>query len=325
MELSIIIPIFNTTINELKNCIDNLENIDNKIKSEIILINDGSKLEKNIEYQNYVKQHKNIIYREIKHAGVSNARNIGVNYANGKYITFVDSDDILYTDKIKKEFLKLEYDMIIFNMKVKNKNGESIIKFDNENKEIMYKELLEKCINCNKLSRPVAIFYNTKFLKENNISFDREFIQGEDLLFNLNVINNKPKVYYINETIYCYYQDFNHGKQRTINNSNVISKNIYELYCKRKKMIEENYNGKEKIRTINELNNEYINSIYIRNKIMRENDKKNNDYLKYLDKININIYNIYKLNKKNIIKWILLKNEYAKNTIQGRKKYNDRQ
>ena len=58
------------------------------------MINDGSTDETEeicLKYQ--TKYKKNIIYIRIEHSGVSKARNIGMNYANGTFINFLDSDD----------------------------------------------------------------------------------------------------------------------------------------------------------------------------------------------------------------------------------------
>ena len=65
-----------------------LENI------QIILVNDGSLDNTEEICLRYKKKYfKNIIYIKINHSGVSKARNIGMNYANGTYINFLDSDD----------------------------------------------------------------------------------------------------------------------------------------------------------------------------------------------------------------------------------------
>ena len=91
---SVIIPIYNCgryldeSIGSIINQTIGLENI------QIILVNDGSLDNTEEICLRYKKKYfKNIIYIKIKHSGVSKARNIGLNYANGTYINFLDSDD----------------------------------------------------------------------------------------------------------------------------------------------------------------------------------------------------------------------------------------
>ena len=91
---SVIIPIYNTgrylddSIGSIINQTIGLKNI------QIILVNDGSTDKTEEICLNYQKKYnKNIIYIKIEHSGVSKARNIGMKYANGTYINFLDSDD----------------------------------------------------------------------------------------------------------------------------------------------------------------------------------------------------------------------------------------
>ena len=63
-------------------------------KIQIILINDGSTDETEEICLKYKKEYKqNIIYLRIEHRGVSMARNIGLKFANGTFINFLDADD----------------------------------------------------------------------------------------------------------------------------------------------------------------------------------------------------------------------------------------
>ena len=91
---SVIMPIYNTgryideAIFSLFNQTIGFKNI------QIILVNDGSidqTEEISLKYQK--KFPKNIAYIKIEHGGLSKARNIGIEYATGRYITFLDPDD----------------------------------------------------------------------------------------------------------------------------------------------------------------------------------------------------------------------------------------
>ena len=63
-------------------------------KIQLILINDGSLDNTDEICSKYMNQYPdNIIYKSIEHGGVSKARNVGLKYAKGKYINFLDPDD----------------------------------------------------------------------------------------------------------------------------------------------------------------------------------------------------------------------------------------
>lgn len=90
--LSIIIPAYNAE-RTLRDCVGSIIAQHGFENYELIIINDGS-----TDYTKYIAQdfqarYKNIKYINQKNAGVSAARNKGMNLARGKYITFVDSDD----------------------------------------------------------------------------------------------------------------------------------------------------------------------------------------------------------------------------------------
>ena len=94
MELSIIIPVYNTA-EYISECIDSV--ISQKgIDFEIICVDDDSTDNSFSFLKDYEKQYPGIVtvYR-IRHQGVSAARNFGLKNAAGKYIYYMDSDDIL--------------------------------------------------------------------------------------------------------------------------------------------------------------------------------------------------------------------------------------
>ena len=109
-KFSVIIAIYNTgrylndSIGSLLNQTIGFENI------QLILINDGSTdNSEEICLMYHKKYYKNIIYVRIDHGGVSRARNVGLKYANGTYINFLDADD-------KWESKAFRHVLIFFNM-----------------------------------------------------------------------------------------------------------------------------------------------------------------------------------------------------------------
>lgn len=91
--LSVIIPVYNAE-NTLNECIDSIL-IQEFHDFEILLIDDGSKDNSRAICNDYaIKDSRvKILYKE--NGGVSSARNMGLNHAQGKWITFIDADDYI--------------------------------------------------------------------------------------------------------------------------------------------------------------------------------------------------------------------------------------
>ena len=99
-KVSIIIPIYNTAP-FLRQTLDSICNQSLK-ELDIILINDGSTDESPNIIEEYVRKDNRIKHLTQPNQGQSVARNNGLQLAKGKYIYFMDSDDILDTDALKK-------------------------------------------------------------------------------------------------------------------------------------------------------------------------------------------------------------------------------
>ena len=94
--ISIIIPAYNIE-NYIAKCLDSLLNQTYK-NIEIIVVNDGSSDNTGKVIDDYVSKYKNIKVIHKENAGVSAARNKGIEVANGDYIGFVDGDDTVDED-----------------------------------------------------------------------------------------------------------------------------------------------------------------------------------------------------------------------------------
>ena len=117
-KVSIIVPVYNaekylgyTITSILKQTYQNIE---------IILVNDGSKDDSLIICQNYAAIDDRIKVLDIPNGGVSNARNCGIESSTGKYIQFVDSDDVIaenMTERLVETMCVYEADMVICGMR----------------------------------------------------------------------------------------------------------------------------------------------------------------------------------------------------------------
>lgn len=91
--LSIIIPIYNQE-KYLEDCLLSVMNQDLE-NYEVILIDDGSVDFSKEICQKYIEKSSIFQYYYQKNQGLGSARNLGLQYALGKYVMFVDSDDLI--------------------------------------------------------------------------------------------------------------------------------------------------------------------------------------------------------------------------------------
>lgn len=69
---------------------------------EIILVDDGSSDSSGAICDAFAKKDDRVKVYHKPNGGVSSARNFGLEKASGEYITFVDSDDYILSDAVKK-------------------------------------------------------------------------------------------------------------------------------------------------------------------------------------------------------------------------------
>ncbi|TDG35294.1 glycosyltransferase family 2 protein [Pedobacter changchengzhani] len=102
--ISVIIPLYNSE----KHIAETLNSIYNQTYTniEVIVIDDGS-TDNSYEVANKLKKENTIIVRQ-NNKGASAARNAGSKIAKGKYIQFLDADDLISDDKIASQALILE-------------------------------------------------------------------------------------------------------------------------------------------------------------------------------------------------------------------------
>lgn len=92
-DLSVIVPVYNGE-KYLSECIESILQQKTDYKIELICVDDGSQDSSYQILQSYVRDPRITIIRQ-KNKGISSARNQGLKKARGKYIMFVDNDDML--------------------------------------------------------------------------------------------------------------------------------------------------------------------------------------------------------------------------------------
>lgn len=243
MDLSIIIPVYNTDVNKMNRCLDSILEISNDISYELIIVNDGSNYELVIQYEKMItsKKQKNIKIVNQKNQGVSEARNVGMNIANGKYIMFVDSDDEINGDVLKKEYFNQEFDLIIFDISLITKHNKIIKSKMHCNQGIIRDNhiLINELIYNGIFGGPCAKLYKKDFLMKNNLKFDNTLIEGEDKKFNLDFFKRCPYSYYIKENLYNYYFLNTSLNGRWKKSGDLMVNNFISNYNEEKKAIDD--------------------------------------------------------------------------------------
>ncbi len=127
LKLSIIVPVYNVS-KYLAKCLDSLLCQDLKTEEyEIIVVNDGSTDNSGEIAKQYEDKNSNIKVVHQENQGLSGARNTGIILAKGKYIQFVDSDDLLEPNVLRTLVDKMEsdsLDILRFNYQNVNENYE---------------------------------------------------------------------------------------------------------------------------------------------------------------------------------------------------------
>lgn len=115
MRYSIITPVYNAEAT-LPRCLDSIVG-QSFSDYEFLLVNDGSTDESDGICRKYAAQYPQIQYFAKENGGVSSARNLGLERAQGEYILFVDSDDYVsedYFSVLEQALEETRTDMLLF-------------------------------------------------------------------------------------------------------------------------------------------------------------------------------------------------------------------
>lgn len=197
--ISIIIPVYNVE-DYLPRCLDSIK-AQTITEWECILIDDGSIDRSGKICDDYAKKDTRFIVIHKNNEGVSNARNVGLKLAKGKWINFVDADDWIENNTYEKT-IKLanenNLDLIQWNMQAFSDNGEFKIE----------KTRTEGIFDISMLSSYFESSMCVKLCKREllqNIYFPTGIKLSEDRLFSLQVYLICKRWLYTDEIFYHYY------------------------------------------------------------------------------------------------------------------------
>lgn len=219
-KISVIIPVYNVE-NYLHRCVDSVLNQTFQ-DFEIILIDDGSKDNSGKICDDYAQKDERIKVIHKKNARVSAARNDGIKMANGKYLSFIDSDDWIEPEMYQEMLNKAEefkLDFIMCDYKKKSNNYEDKrtqpIREGYYSKDDIKNELFQCLIMFDHIEYPPTIsnwvcLINLEFLKLNNLSYDEDIHYDEDSIFGSKIMYHATNFYYLKDHyLYNYFYNPN--------------------------------------------------------------------------------------------------------------------
>jgi len=203
--VTIIIPVYNTE-KYLRECLDSIAN-QSYSALQVILIDDGSTDDSLKVCQEYaLKDHRFEVVSKAN-SGVSASRNIGLKRARGKWICFVDSDDILPENSIKVRvdaLVQHSADLSVGNYRFfgndkktpENQMCDGYITVD------QFKEALFNYDIFSYQGYTVNKLFCRSIIIDNNLTFDEDLYYNEDRLFLLKYIVNTKIIYSFKTDVY---------------------------------------------------------------------------------------------------------------------------
>lgn len=205
MKFSVIIPVYNAE-HKLKRCVESILN-QNFSDYEILLIDDGSADNSAEICKAYADRFDNIKFISKPNGGAASARNCGLDYAQGEYILFVDSDDYVsdsYFETVGRnclcDGLSVYTYSFLNNSEVRKRNiSDTLLNETNSLFAVSKQMILSRLINS-----PCAKVFSRLLIEKNNLRFDEKMPVAEDFNFCLAYLFLCKTVSIYDESVYFY-------------------------------------------------------------------------------------------------------------------------
>lgn len=240
--VSVIVPVYNME-STISNCVQSLQNQD-YCNFEIILVDDGSKDKSLEKCQALALKDERVRVFHMENKGSGPARNVGIQYARGKYAYFPDADDYLEPNAITilvDKMCRLKCDLIVFGFIWAQRNGHvlkrKIYEKSNQNGDRIRANYSDYLLMSSKWAiqgAPWNKFFDLDLIRENNLKYPSLRRHQDDCFIAMYMCHVK-KVSFIDDVLYTYYVNSltDEWRKYPVN----YFKNICQLYGYRKKTI----------------------------------------------------------------------------------------
>lgn len=219
MKVSFVVPAYNAE-HVIDGCLDSLlSQATEEIEVEVVCVDDGSQDATLEVLRNRSAADPRIRVITQANAGVSAARNTGLDAASGDVILFIDADDALVEGTLEKIIPKMEdaeADCLVFGMVVEPKSATPLtLSHRLHPRDAVYEEDPRSVI-FKEATHPYAfrVAFSHSFLKDNNLRFDERLTLGEDEAFLMVAYCLAHRVVLVSDQLYIYRMDPNSASHK---------------------------------------------------------------------------------------------------------------
>lgn len=202
-KVSVIVPVFNAS-KYIGKTLDSIINQDFD-SYEIIVVDDGS-TDNSLEIINETLEKTEIPHKIIhqENAGVSVARNVGIDASTGDYLVFIDADDHVTSNHLSTLYNgESDFSLILY---VKEE-GDRLIDMDTYTEDVISTyDFIKKELNMEITFNFFQLMYRASIIKDNDIRFTPGVVYGEDTEFAHKALSNGKEIVINNEVTYYYVQ-----------------------------------------------------------------------------------------------------------------------
>lgn len=298
-KVSIIIPAYNAE-KYIERCLKSViaQKYENK---EIIVIDDGSTDKTEEKINKYINKIK---YIKKKNGGLSEARNVGIEKATGKYIMFIDADDYIEKDLLKnlKPYIDEDIDMIKYKAKKVTEKGEEIQLMEGPVFETTKgEEAFSKMCFTDQLMETAWIYlYKKELLRRNKFQFAKGLYHEDFGLIPLVILKAQT---FVSTDIYGYNYVQSENSITRNEDYQKTKRKVYDLLKHYDKIVTEIEKYKIQKTTKQDVKIFCTNAILLRINELNKKDQK--EFVKEIKKRKMH-KNIIVKNPKQLLKRILL-------------------
>lgn len=233
--ISVIIPVFNAD-KYLLECLDSVLHQSYK-NLQIIIVDDGSS-DNSRQIEDDIRCDERVTLIQKENGGVSAARNIGLQYAKGEYVYFLDADDVLCLDAMEKGMKSFAdgVDLVEFSYLQMSESGDvlKIQQVPADDFQLKHEEFIESLFY-NTASAPYYYgsldyqgylwnkIFKLNIIRDHNICFKEDIVYNEDCLFILEYMLHADQCVYLRDVLYHYRINSTGamGRAKTVNTETV--------------------------------------------------------------------------------------------------------